>query len=297
MRKIITIGIPTHDAGQSLLATLKAIYSQSAIDQVDEILLLVDGNSLKNDFRKKIVHPKLKVIIRKQRQGQSARINDIFALAKTDLLILSNDDVIWKKDVVAKVLKSYEASKSDLTAVKVVPLPLSGLIDKIIDVGNRISRIVAKMWNNGDNYLSCNGRLLVLSKRFYKSIRIPQKLWNNDAYLYFRVKTKGYIFTFLDTTCAYFKLPKILADHFNQSAKFSYSQQENQEYFKKPLGGFYAIPLSLQLLAICKLFVKNPVYTLLYFMLLVRIRMSKFHLTGEGYWQTDKSTKILTSYE
>ncbi len=294
----VSVGLPTYEAGNSLVVTLRSIYGQTSINQISKILLVVDGNNINPAIYEAIKHPKLKVVFKTKRFGQSTRVNDIFKLATSDLLVLTNDDVILEHDAIEEIMKLYSVSRPDLIGIKVVPLSSTGLIENIINAGSLLSRYITLGWNKSDNYLACNGRFIALSHKYYKSVKLPKKLWNNDAFLYIYAKISGFSFKYLTTTEAYYKLPHTLRDHFSQSIKFSLSEKENQKYFDRQIHSFYVIPPQLQLRGMGVSLIRNPFYMSLYFLILLLARVQKFKYADfdpvVGYWKTDSSTKVLT---
>lgn len=303
MKKLVVdIAIPTHEANMSLVSALNSVYSQSAIDQVAKILLVVDGNRIKTQILKKIRHPKLKIIVKSKRQGQSVRINDIFKLSRCDLLVLTNDDVILKKDAIQKIIKTFIKSRTDIISVEAVPLRPKGILEKILNLSNQMSRSLAAKWNKGDNYLSCNGRLISLSYKLYKSIKIPHKLWNNDAYLYMWAKINHFTFAVLRESAVYYMLPHTLKEHFNQSIKFSFSREENQKFFSGDISDFYNVPFSIKISVLLRYLTTNPFALFAYTFILLSARLQKKFKTETknniGFWETDTSTKkIYAVYE
>src|SRR5437870_748495 len=96
----ISIGIPTYLGGEHLSRTLQSVYQQSYYRYVKEIVLVVDGNKIDKKIIKTMLNKKLKIITFRKREGQSKRINDIFRIARSNLLILINDDVILTKNAI-----------------------------------------------------------------------------------------------------------------------------------------------------------------------------------------------------
>ncbi len=291
----VSIGIPTYEAGFSLVSTLNSIYKQTNFEKVKEVILMVDGNKISTEVRKQISNPKLKVISDKERKGQSQRINDICNYAQSDFLILTNDDVIWDENTLKQMVEKYNFTGADLISGNVFSLKAKSLMEGILKVGIDINRQVYETWNGSDNYLTCNGRIAGLSKKLYKRIQIPASLWNNDAYMYLFTKLNNFKFAYAKKAVIYFRSPDTLDEHAKQSSKFKYSFEENSKYFKQNLDGFYKVPVSLLIKSLIKSGIKNPVKTLLYLYVtfLTALRKTDFSKNKKSFWNTDKSTKKL----
>ncbi|KKS98111.1 MAG: hypothetical protein UV73_C0003G0053 [Candidatus Gottesmanbacteria bacterium GW2011_GWA2_43_14] len=293
----VSIGIPTYEAGISLIRTLNSIFNQSAFSQIREVIIVVDGNTLTPQVRNRLRHPKVRIVMRPERMGQSSCLNYIFSRVHNGLLLLTNDDVVLDKHATKNFIECYIAQRPDFLAAQAKPLPPKSLFERILFAGQTINTRIASRWLNGDNYLSVNGRMIALSRRLYSNISIPPGLWNNDAYIYLYAKLKNLGFINVNNARVYYKLPGNVADHLRQSYKFHLSQRENEIYFHDSLTRFYKIPVSLSIKAMIHTLFDQPVFTPLYivFSALTRIWLTISHqsLPNTGYWNTDRSTKLL----
>ncbi len=232
----INIGIPTYEAGESLVLALDSLYRQTSFHLVRKVIVIVDGNTISNKIKAKINNPKLQIIYGIKRQGQPSRINDIFESSNTDLVILTNDDVVLDKYALKNIVQTFIKTRADLISGAVTPLPGTTFLEKILFIGYQINRKIYRNWNNGDNYLSCNGRLLILSKRLYKKIQIPKKLWNNDAFLYLFVKVHHFKYAHEAKAIAWYRMPNQISEHIKQRSKFkqSYKKTKNISHLIYP---------------------------------------------------------------
>jgi|SRR3989344_1216397 len=291
----ISIGIPTYEANLSLVSTVNSILNQTCYKNISQILIVVDGNKISRSVKSKLTDKKIKVVYSKKRGGQSARINDIFNLLDTAQIILTNDDIILDKDALKIIIKKYK--KIDLIAGNVKPLDKLNFLEQILGAGQQIQSAIARDWNKGDNYLSCNGRFLVLSKNFYKKISVPEKIWNNDAYIYILSQKLNFKFTFAEDVRINYKSPSNLREHLSQSIKFQKSEKDLQRYFKENIDSYYKIPLSVKTKALIFTIIKSPILTLSYLAIFSATRLKNYFMDSSlwtnSYWQTDLSTKRL----
>ncbi|MBI4130387.1 glycosyltransferase family 2 protein [Candidatus Roizmanbacteria bacterium] len=288
----ITVGIPTYEAGDSLVTALESLYHQTYFDHIERVMVVVDGNTIPGRILHKIHNPKLAVVYASQRKGQPSRINDIFNDAHTDLVILTNDDVVLSNDAIEHIVRNFRKTSADLLSCSVTPLPEKTLLERILKVGYEINRSIYLSWNNADNYLSCNGRLLVLSKRFYKTVTVPEKVWNNDAFLYLFAKVHNFSYAHEENAIASYRMPTRLGEHIKQSSKFKQSLEENNNYFRSNIATFYTIPPLLFFRSVFVSLLSKPVLTSFYIMVSLITAFSLVPLNSAfGYWETDSSTK------
>ena len=298
MRHIkVTIGIPTYEAGESLLITLRSIFNQSALKKIKKVIVAVDGKRINKSFFEEFNKDVLEVKHFSVRKGQAGRINDLMRACDTDFLILTNDDIVLEEHAVERMIIEFRRSNADLIAGIVKSLNPVTPFEKALELGVKLNNKIANKWNRGDNYLSANGRFMGISKKLYSSIRLPEQLWNNDAYFYLFAKTNGLTFGRAVRAVAYFKSPHTLEEHLKQSKKFQNSRQENQLYFKSDIGAFYKIPLKLQLQMFPIALIENPysfaIYLLTFIFTRIHNIMNKKVLHKAGFWPTDVSTKML----
>lgn len=293
----VSIGIPTHEAGESLVVLLNSLYGQTCYKSIDKILVIVDGNRISDKICQKIQNKKLIIKIFKNRAGQSARINDIFKNLNSDYTILTNDDVCLEKDSIKNLLKN---AKYDLVAGCTKPYKSNSYFESIVCIGAKINHLIASKWDKGDNYLACNGRLLMISSRLKLFIKIPKKLWNNDAYIFLTCNRNNFSFKHIEKSVCYYQSPQNLREHLKQSIKFQNSQYENTYYLQGDLSKFYSIPLKDELISIARVFMDSPFNTMIYILLAVYTRSvsprKKIAINTLGYWCTDKSTKLAKSF-
>lgn len=291
----INIGIPTYEAGDSLISVLKSIYNQTYFKYLEFIVVVVDGNKIKKNIIEKIRNPKLKIIYYKKRKGQSARINSIFKNMENEFIVLTNDDVILKKNAIEELFNKHKRTHADLIAGNAKPVEETKTLAKIISIGNKISNSISLFWNKGGNYLACNGRLLGISKSLYTKLSIPEAIWNNDMYIYLYVRENNFKFAFAENAVCFYKSPENLREHVSQSLKYQKSYDEMQKYFKSYLSEIYEIPLAVKIKAVKKVFFQNPLFVILYFLLYYYTRvisiLNNKPMKDKIYWETDISTK------
>lgn len=292
----LTIGIPTYEAKHSLVKTLHTIYRQEYINSVKKILLVVDGNTIEKSILNKIRNDKLQIVYKKKREGQSARINDIFTLTNTDYLFLTNDDIILEDNCLKSIFASISNSNEGLFLCNVRPVKSNSFFQKVLSVGFSINYEIANSWKKGDNYLTCNGRGVVLAKKSYKKIVVPTAIWNNDAFLFFANRMNGYTSTTIPNAIVRYMLPSSISEHIKQSSKFMHSFNENKQYFGPRIIKEYNISLSESLKAISKTFISRPITTVSYLCLFFYTRLDivkNKHKPRNSYWETDLTTKSI----
>ncbi len=288
-----TVGIPTYYGGPGLVKTAKSILSSKGLDKF-RFIVCVDGNPLDKSIEKQLKDLGVDVIFSVEREGQVARINQIIGLTRTDLLILTQDDIKYEPDTIAKIVKAFEENlKVTMVSARLYPFPAKTFLESAIEAGVRLTHKIGDGWRNGDNFLLASGRCLVFRTDFVKKLDIPEEVINSDAYLYFENKRKGGKFLALPDAVVYNKSPQTLDEQLKQSRKFQYSLEELNNYIDINAEEEYQIPKSVALWAYLSELARNPLATIVYvaMFLYTRIAGKNMYSNAKRFWETDKSTK------
>ncbi|MBU0569488.1 glycosyltransferase, partial [Patescibacteria group bacterium] len=237
----ITVGIPTYYGGTALVKAVKSVLATKGVGKF-RLIVCVDGNPLSSSVSQKLKKLGIEVVFSKQRGGQVARIKQIIGLTKTDLLILTQDDIKFEPDVIAKIIKAFEEnSKVTMVGARLYPFPAKTFFESVIEVGVRLMHKIGYEWRNGDNFLLSSGRCLAFRTKFIKKFNIPEEVVNSDAYLYFENKRNGGTFKPLTDAVVYNKSPQNLKEQLKQSRKFQFSLEELTCYVDIDLSEEYKI--------------------------------------------------------
>lgn len=290
-----TVGIPTYYGAHGLVKTVKSIKSSKGVDDF-EIIVTVDGNPLSDKVKNALLNQGVKLIENKKRGGQVERIKQLIKLVKNDILILTQDDVLFEKNTLHKIVKHFESNpKTTMVGARIFPMKANTFFEQIVEIGVFLTHCIGDMWNHGDNYLLSSGRCLAFRLDFVKSFEIPVEVINSDAYLYFENKRKGGSFVGLKDAIVYNKSPQNPTENNKQSKKFLASQAENEKYMKHDLTDEYSIPLYVKLRCLVSMFVQKPIIFSLYVFLILQTRFigKNIYVHKSRFWDTDTSTKTI----
>lgn len=293
----VSIGIPAYNEEQNIQKILHAIVMQEESNfTLKEVIIVSDGSSDKTvDNAKQLQDLKIKIIDDSNRMGKSYRLNQIFSLCKGDILFLMDADIIITDNtLISKIISRTDFSKSGIIAVNANPVATKSFFAKSLNQCKKAEMDWRLKWNKGDNYLAFRGAFMGLYGNFARTVKMPSNLVNNDAYIYFSAKKKGYHPAYINDLFIAFKTPTSFRDHFTQSQRFKSSANELQKFFtisKKD----YFIPIDLFLSATMKYFFENPVYAISYIMIRLGTKVMKpfFGKGSKSQWTIAISTKKL----
>lgn len=234
----VSVGISAYNEEKNISNVLKDVLAQKQQGwKLQEILVYSDGssdNTVKN--AQSVKSPFIKVIEDKSRKGKTARIQELFRAVKGDILIMFDADIkIPTQNVITDLVKAFwKDSLLMLAGGNPKPFPPKNFFQRGVYATFKVfyeSRIQIR---NGDNLFACIGQCLAIRNKFAKEIRFP-KIKNEDTYLYFSCKIKGYKFGFVQTAVVYYKLPDTLSDYISQVFRSNPEavQQNFPRYFGK----------------------------------------------------------------
>jgi len=220
----VTIAILAYNAEMNIVRLLKALTKQCCKTVViKKIILLSDASNDKTVSRaKSIKDPRIKIIDNKTRLGFAGGVKKILTSATSDIVVLLNDDVVIKSNLlIERLCMPFIANvRVGLVGGGINPLPSQNLIQKTAELGFVLLKRVYYDMSNIHNNFTCDGKILALSKKFYKNIVFPNNLdemGNVDSYLYFLCLSYNLAYRFVPEASVYFKF----VDNFNDFVKFN----------------------------------------------------------------------------
>lgn len=293
----LTVGITTCYGGASILETVKSIRSSEEVGKF-RFILIADRTPIEPSVLKQLLKLGVEVIWNKKEGSQFKKKKQILRLCDTDLIVFSNDDVLFGKDTLQTVIAEFQNNPHiTLISVKNQPIPSDSLVERAISVGTNVVNRVVSLWNNGDNYLSVIGRFEATRTNWVKKyFELHDDVVSSDQYLYFENKRHGGVYKYLPNVSVYFRNPQTITEHLRKSSRFQHSKAEMSKYFGY-VAKDYVIPRSVFLEAVIREWFSNPFFFLMYIVISFYTRF--FRISPKESlnpnWQVDLSTKQLTA--
>ncbi len=290
----ITLGIPTCYGGIGLLRTVKSILKSAKDYPKFEFLIFADSVPFPDELKNKLIELGVKLKENNGSESQLAKIGQIISNASGEILILTQDDVRFGSKTVDEIVKKFQTNDDvGMVTVNIQPEPSESFMERVVLPGSNISYLISQLWNKGDNYLAANGRCLAFNIEDARKMRMPNKLVNSDAYIYFEMKRIRSKVVHASKAIVYNRNPQNIHDFLKQAGRFRISQFELVPYFNFDLCDFYRIPKSISFRAFIQILIKNPFYTFCYIFLLIFSRQKKtnFEANSNVMWEAATSTK------
>lgn len=299
MNKIsTTIGIPAYNEEANIGRLVRDLLSQVGNNYIlNHIIVFSDGSKDNTVKILKQIDDKLIIIIdNKIRRGKSFAQNQIIGMCESDVLVLLDADIILEDEhFIEKIIAPISNGNADLVASAVTEANPSTLFEKILYVSTKIKNEVYEKFENGNNVYTCRGVARAFSKKLYKKFTFITSI-GEDAYSYFYCVANGFNYSFVKDTRVIFRLPANFKDHKNQSMKFFKSQELMKQKFGKELvDSSYKLPKLILINSLIKNFIKYPTLTILYFIVLIFLKLQSFFQTKEAteLWDISISSKVI----
>lgn len=289
----LTVGITTCYGDVSILETVKSLRASAGVGKFD-FIIVADRVPISKEIKRSLKKYDVRLVENSIARGQMEKQKQILARASSDIVVFTQDDVLFASNTLASVLKRFEQNPEvTMISIPYEPIKSGNFFENIIDVGTNIANRIAKYWNEGDNYLSSIGRFMAFRREMLKKFRMP-KIAASDNYYYFEDKKMGGKFEYVSDVAVYFKNPQNMREHLRKSSRFQHSQLEMSEYFSD-LSKEYSVPKNIILRVMVEEFMRNPFYVLLYMLVFAYTRLLKLNPKSvlNPVWQVDLSTKKL----
>ncbi|MEM4446036.1 MAG: hypothetical protein QW461_01840 [Candidatus Jordarchaeales archaeon] len=174
-----------------------------------------------------------------------------------------------------------------------VPLPPEGLIELAGIFSFKLQKFIKENVRGGCNLYAAHGRVLALSSKLAKSVKIPN-IPAVDAYLYLRCISAGYKFVYVgDKATVFYRAPRNVKGFVSQSARFRRAREPLRKIFGELVDREVKVPMTTFLKAYIKGLIEDPrgsvLWTLLYSYATLTIKRAPPH----GIWFVDERSKPL----
>lgn len=296
----LSIGISAYNEERNIRRALKSVLSQKQLSyKITEVLVYSDGSTDNTVARvKSLRSKKIKIFDDGNRMGKPSRLNMIFRKFSGDVLVLMDADMYLKSNMsIENILSVYKSDrKIHLVAGNTQPTYPKTFIESAVSNFKICRDELEEQFSFGSTAYGAHA-YLAYSKKFAKSLYLPENILNDDAYSYFECIKRGYKFAFARKSETIYRPPQNLKDLVSQSLRHRAGGVQLYEYFGREtvLKAFH-IPFRFSFLLMLKQLIKDPIaYVFLracniYFYIKSNYLNSKFDIK----WDIIHSSKTLS---
>lgn len=298
--KTVTIGISAYNEEQTIGALLDSIEIQTGDDfVVEKIIVSLDGST---DGTKKVIKDRndelVTVIDNKTQKGKATRLNEIYRMNTSDILIILDADIyISDQRLIEKLVTGFTNKNVAIVSSNNQPIKPNTLIGKVWYANEQSWYEVRKDVNNGDNLYNNSGCAVALSKDFAKSILMPTEAIADQQFVYLSAMKQNKQFVFKKNAIVYYHPPATIEDIKNQYARSLGEEEFLKKHFDESFNTYFDIPNNLRIKGFINALIKDPFFTIasrVLIQILNRIKLEQDVNNKKGLWKRTNSTKKLT---
>ena len=263
-RPTVTVAISAFNEEANIANFLNSVLAQKEENFIlRDIWVLSDGSTDKTvEIAGAIGSPKIRTFNDKERIGKSSRLNKIYGMLKSDILVQSDADVIFAnpftiRNLIAPLL---DDKKIKMTGGYCEPLPGRTFTERADEIAYKIYQPMVSELRGQSNPFSANGGLLAYRKELVKQIKIPQDMTSNDIYTYFCCISLGHHYQYVRGAVVRVRCPSTLEDKLKQNKRSAAIQLRLARYFDTELiKKEFEIPYWLRLKSIARQLLRAPI--------------------------------------
>lgn len=261
-----------------------------------EILVLAPDDATLNVVKEYSKKNKNVFAIRDKGKGKPCALNQVFKIAKGNILVLSDGDVCVNKNSINKLIDYFKDKK--IGAVSGHPISVNSRKTKLGYWSHLLTDIIHKRRLKAlkiKKRLYCSGYLYAIRKNLIKSI--PENTLSDDALISHLIYSKNYKISYSPDSEVYVKYPDNLTDWIKQKRRSAggYNQikkwikQDMRSFTKESLGIFQVLKYPKSLKEFFWTFELIFVRIYLWFLIFLDINLKK--KSFEKIWVRIESTK------
>jgi glycosyltransferase involved in cell wall biosynthesis len=290
----VTIGIPAYNEENQIGKIIEDIYDQRQNNWVLKKIVIVDDGSYDDTVKvvKTFLDKKIMVVSHIKRNGKPFAINEIFKVSSTDIVIILDADIkLANQNTLNELIYGFKRTKIQLVSGSSFPEISNNFVTRILNTGVDIWNYARTHTKNSQMYF-CEGTIRAFSKKMYNKIKFPNTS-ADDVYPYLWLNDPDK-FAYVMGSKVYYKQPKSVKDLFLQQSRYFKSKRIQTHNFNSAIvSKYFVIKFKEKLTATIVVFLKNPIWTLLYVLVIgfTKIFAIFFNINLDSRWAMLTSTR------
>lgn len=298
-KNTVTIGIPAYNEAGTITSLLHTLLKQKQTYYIlEEIIVICDGCLDDTEERVKqlaSVYPQIHIISDVTRKGKAQRLNELYALNSSDILVTLDADItLDSSDALNELIMPLGDATVGIVGGNPQPVKGGRFTERVINTWYKLWYETRKRINNGDAIHNTHGAATALRGTLAKTITFPTNTIATAQYLYFATHKARLSFYFAEDAIVRFYSPTSLQDYFSLIGRYGHEKQKLTKTFGIDIYKAYYVPFSMKLKAFLKIAIQDPLYLPFVVMLYVACKLrrgSTDSIIGDGLWEQVASTK------
>jgi glycosyltransferase involved in cell wall biosynthesis len=293
----VTVGVASFNENYNISKLLQSLRTQRASraarivqiivsDDSDDTTPLIVSAHAKKDRRIRLYH-------HQTRRGKPAAVNEIFAKARGDVVVLFDADVLPKDDgvvlrLIEPMLRGREVGICGGAACAVRP---RYVMERLAHFTYNVWQVFRRDLRGGSNFFAIHGKIMAVSGLVAERVRLPESIIGDDGYLYLRCLQLGKKAQFVPDAVVYYQETTTLHDFLIRRLKYEHNLNQLIAVFGDLAKEELAIPRSQLLRVSLREGFRDPAGIFLTVPLVVWSKLKARVTEGSSIWAIASSTK------
>lgn len=295
----VTVGIPVYNEVENVGYLLQSIIRQKQLSfKLEKIIVNNDGSTDGTDEKvkeKAKKNPLIVLLKNNNRKGKKKRLEEIYKMNKSDIIITYDGDVVLANPYVIEEMVGYFNDKRvGVVSGALEPITGGTFFGKLQATWFRVWLEARRNYKNGNNINNIRGCCLAMRSNLAKQIKFDREIVSDAQYIYFFALWKKLQFKFANNAVVLYRIPNNLRDFLTQKTRSSSGRRKLADKFGARVLSEYEIPFIYKLKAIMKTLIKNPIMTIsaILFQICYMVFRRYIQTTySKGLWKPAESTK------
>lgn len=300
IKPTISVGIPAHNEAQNIGYLLKSILDQKGNFILEQVIVVCDGCTDDTaDIVAKMAakQPKITLLNDGKRCGKATRLNQIFALNRSQYILALDGDVLLERncEIDIMITEMLKHSETKVVGAGLVPVKAKTLMGKFSYMSFISFYDAILKYNHGNNYYSLIGCASMIEGKFAKTIKYPKDVVSDMNYLYtLATKKSEYGVRLARDSRVLFRTVSTFHDWRVLAVRATSEDKQNLvKYFGKEVLKDYRMPKRYSITSQLKWLLKNPIYMSgsIFMNIFIRLFPLSQLKPKAGIWEDTRSSK------
>ncbi|MEY4731904.1 MAG: hypothetical protein RL681_850 [Candidatus Parcubacteria bacterium] len=298
----VSVGITAHNEEANIHYLLRSIFSQRGDFVVEAVTVICDGctdrtEEIAREFAK--AHPNVHVISDGKRVGKTGRLNELYRMNTSDMLITLDADVEPEGEAVfQKLVEPFHDPRVAVVAGNLRPLPGQTFVEKLVVAKEAWWYEARKGFKGGHNIYASSGCCYALSRGFTKAFTFLPESIGDFEIIYLEALHQGKRFVFAKHACVRSREVSTWSELVSRARRFEHGDDLGPYGFTTDVGAEYDIPAKEKLRGFLNVVRATPLYSIGALFLTVALKLimrfgPKFKQGRSGIYDAIPSTKQL----
>lgn len=260
----VTVGIPAHNEEQNIKQLLSSVVSQKGNFVLEKVIVICDGctdNTENIAWGFAQTHPLVQIISDGKRIGKSERLNQLYQINSSGVLITLDADIEPENNFVfEKLLEPFRDPQVVVVAGHMKPLPGRAFLEKLVVAKDAWWYEARKGLKNGNNIYSSTGCCFALSRDFTKSFKFFPGSVNDQEIIYLEVLRRGKKYIFADDAHLNYREVSRWHELLSRAGRFEYNDDLEPYGFNIDVDAEYKILAREKMRGLFIIIRQNPFY-------------------------------------